>query len=581
MLSATTKFSAWSPLTSLASGAYAWRVRRNDADNRAGPWSDARTFTLQAAAPSLTAPANAAVVSPANLVFTWTAVAGGVQYRFEVAATCTFSPVLSTQVTVMAAWAPVTAYANGTYCWRVKALDAAGNTISTSSTRTFTIGTPPPPPPTGTTFVPIDPVRVLDSRSGVGLSGKFNANTARTVDVAGRLGIPADAVAITGNLTIVNQTSAGYVAITPDPDNNPPTSSLNFPLGDVRGNNVTSPLSASGAASIVYKAATGNKADVVLDVTGYFLENNTGATYFALGPVRLVDSRVGNGLTGPIPSHTIKTFDIAGRGGVPANATAVTGNLTIVNQTGAGYAALGPAVTDPPPTSTINFPLGDTRGNGITVRLAGDGSLSFVYVAPPGKTTQMVFDVTGYYVQDLTGSKFFPLTPGRVLDTRVGTGLTGKFNANTARTLAVEGHVGVPAAAIGITGNLTVINQTRGGYVAMTATATNSPTTATPELPGRRRPGERCHRAAQQRRQRRARVQGRGRIDDEPDPRHHGLLRPVVARHEEAGGQSTAGFFISPTGRNVVMSICTASRTEWPASHAHVVSEWSARSVPR
>ena len=95
----------------------------------------------------------------------------------------------------------------------------------------------------------------------------------------------------------------------------------------------------------------------------------------------------------------------------------------------------------------------------------------------------MVFDVTGYYVQDLTGSKFFPLTPGRVLDTRVGTGLTGKFNANTARTLAVEGHVGVPAAAIGITGNLTVINQTRGGYVAMTATATNSPTTASLNFP--------------------------------------------------------------------------------------------------
>jgi hypothetical protein len=33
VLSATAKFSAWAPTTSLPSGVYAWRVRRNDADN--------------------------------------------------------------------------------------------------------------------------------------------------------------------------------------------------------------------------------------------------------------------------------------------------------------------------------------------------------------------------------------------------------------------------------------------------------------------------------------------------------------------------------------------------------------------
>jgi hypothetical protein len=384
----------------------------------------------------------------------------------------------------MTAWAPITAYANGSYCWRVKALDAAGNTISTSSTRTFTIGTAPPPPVTGTTFVPIDPVRVLDSRpGGVGLSGKFNANLARTVAVAGRLGIPGDAVAITGNVTIVNQTAGGYMAVTPTPDNNPPVSSLNFPAGDVRGNNITSPLSSGGDVSLVYRAPAGAKTDFVLDVTGYFLENNAGATYFALDPVRLVDSRAGKGLATAIPSHTVKKFSIAGHGGVPANATAVSANLAIVNQTGAGYATLGPAVGDNPPTSTINFPAGDVRGNGVTVALAGDGSLSIVYIAPLGKKTDVVLDITGYYVQNLTGSKFYPLTPGRVLDSRNGTGLSGKFSANTARTLAVEGHVGVPAAAVGVTGNLSVVNQTKGGYVAMTKTATSSPTTATLNFP--------------------------------------------------------------------------------------------------
>ena len=77
----------------------------------------------------------------------------------------------------------------------------------------------------------------------LGLSGKFNANTARLLTVAGRLGIPNDAVAITGNLAVVGQTNAGYVWVTPTlKQSNPSTSALNFPTGDTRANNITSPL---------------------------------------------------------------------------------------------------------------------------------------------------------------------------------------------------------------------------------------------------------------------------------------------------------------------------------------------------
>ena len=40
--------------------------------------------------------------------------------------------------------------------------------------------------PAATTYVPVTPTRLLDSRSGNGLSGKFKANLARTFQVAGR-----------------------------------------------------------------------------------------------------------------------------------------------------------------------------------------------------------------------------------------------------------------------------------------------------------------------------------------------------------------------------------------------------------
>jgi len=51
--------------------------------------------------------------------------------------------------------------------------------------------------------------------------------------------------------------------------------------------------------------------------------------------------------------------------------------------------------------------------------------LSVVYVGT-GRT-QAVFDVTGYFTADDTGATFFALDPARVLDSRNGTGLSGKF----------------------------------------------------------------------------------------------------------------------------------------------------------
>src|ERR1035437_4808580 len=64
---------------------------------------------------------------------------------------------------------------------------------------------------------------------------------------------------------------------------------------------------------------------------GMWTNDLTPATYVALTPTRLLDSRDGYwiGLSGAFSSHVARTFGVAGRGGVPTNATAVTGNLTV------------------------------------------------------------------------------------------------------------------------------------------------------------------------------------------------------------------------------------------------------------
>jgi hypothetical protein len=134
----------------------------------------------------------------------------------------------------------------------------------------------------------------------------------------------------------------------------------------------------------------------------------TGATYHTVTPNRLVDSRIGTGLSSSLSANHAQTFNVTGQSAdaaknIPADAIAVTGNLTVAGQTARGYFALTPLATDTPTTSTLNFPLVDNRANGVTVPLAAGApgapsTLSITYVATAGATAQVIFDVTGYFV---------------------------------------------------------------------------------------------------------------------------------------------------------------------------------------
>jgi hypothetical protein len=323
----------------------------------------------------------------------------------------------------------------------------------------------------GTTFVPLTPARILDTRNGTGLSGKFTANVARTWQVTGHGGVPAGAVAVTGNVTVTQQDSAGYLAVTPIATSTPPSSSINFPIGDNRANNLTVALSATGSLSAVYKAATGKTTHLIFDVTGYFLANDTGTTYTTITPARVLDTRNGTGLSNKFVNNVPRTLTITGAHGIPMTATAITGNLTVTQQSAAGFLAVTKDPTATPATSTLNFPVGDNRANGVYAPLSASGGLSIVFKSSTANAqTHVILDVTGYFEPGTGGLRFVPLNPSRIMDTRstaVGSRLSGVFQANVARVLGVEDHWGVPAGAAAVSGNLTVTGQTAGGYVAV------------------------------------------------------------------------------------------------------------------
>ena len=256
----TTKMTAWAYTEPLAAGTYYWRVRSNDADNRDGAWSLVRSFVLTPAAPTLVSPANGSYPAPATLLLQWSSSQPSPKYAVDISTSSDFTCALSgyPHTTVMRSWAPKTLLANGKYYWRVRALNASGATAATSGTFNFTIGSSVPVT-AGATYHALTPTRLLDSRSGNGLAGAFQARVARTFTVTGRGGVPADAIGVTGNLTVTQRPrgatcTSGPIAGRTGHDS-PSTSQ-----GDTRANGVTVAARPEGKLSITYCRGSGQTA---------------------------------------------------------------------------------------------------------------------------------------------------------------------------------------------------------------------------------------------------------------------------------------------------------------------------------
>jgi hypothetical protein len=359
--------------------------------------------------------------------------------------------------------------------------------------------------PAASTYHATSPARVLDSRptaaghTNIGLAGKFTAGTVRTFAVAGVIGVgatsvavPTNATAVTGNLTIVNQTAAGVVALGPIMTASGATTTINFVKGDTRANNVTLGLGSGGTLAAVYRSSTaGATIDLIFDVTGYFTPDTSGATYHTLTPGRILDTRptgsghTNIGLSGKFTTKSVRTFAVAGVKAlgwtsalVPSAATAVTGNLTVTDATSIGYVSVGPTIAPVPSTSTLNVAKGANVANGVTVALKS-GKLQAVWDGTAGSSADVIFDVTGYFTSGSGGLSFYPIAPVRVLDSSMSLGLSGTFTSGTARLFTIGGTAGVPTGAAGIAGNLTLLNPSSSGWALVSPEIVASPITST------------------------------------------------------------------------------------------------------
>ena len=118
----------------------------------------------------------------------------------------------------------------------------------------------------------VDPVRIFDTRSGVGTArSKMSPGQTRTVQVAGTFGIPMTATAVYLNVTSVNASAWGWLAIWPTGQARPDSSNLNFPGGSIVPNMVIMQLGDNGTLQVYNDPAVSGTttSDVLIDVLGY------------------------------------------------------------------------------------------------------------------------------------------------------------------------------------------------------------------------------------------------------------------------------------------------------------------------
>jgi hypothetical protein len=245
----------------------------------------------------------------------------------------------------------------------------------------------------------VAPARLLDTRgpnstvdglhSG---GGPAPAGSVTEVQITGRGGVPADAIAAILNVTVVGPEGDGFATIFPCLPVPPTTSNLNYAAGHDIPNGAVAQLSPLGSVCVFTDVA----ANLLIDVNGYL---PAGTSVGTLAPARLLDTRAPNSTVdglhsggGPAPAGSVTEVQITGRGGVPQGAASAILNVTVVGAHADGFATVFDCATAVPTASNVNYTTGRDIPNNTISKLSPSGTVCVFTDA----AAHLLVDVNGY-----------------------------------------------------------------------------------------------------------------------------------------------------------------------------------------
>ncbi|HEX5402739.1 MAG TPA: right-handed parallel beta-helix repeat-containing protein [Pseudonocardiaceae bacterium] len=229
--------------------------------------------------------------------------------------------------------------------------------------------------------------RVLDTRTGapVGPGGVLK------VPVGQLFRDPISAMVL--NITATDSTTTSFLTAYQDGTPRPGTSNLNFSRGQTTSNLVTV-FANDGFVDIFNHLGS---VHVIVDVEAVYTQpvvfapNPGGTPFTPTAPTRLLDTRTTNSTLG---AGGIVALQVAGRAGIPADATSVVLNVTAVAPTQPTFVTVYPDGVARPGTSVLNVNIGQTVPNQVVVPIGKDGKVDFFNHV--GRL-DLVADLAGYF----------------------------------------------------------------------------------------------------------------------------------------------------------------------------------------
>lgn len=195
-----------------------------------------------------------------------------------------------------------------------------------------------------------------------------------------------------------------------------------------------------------------------------------------LPPTRVLDTRSGLGVAAPGPVVAASPIDVAlaGIGPIPAaGVDAAVLNLTATGATAGTFVSVWPSGDTQPNASVLNVVPNQAFANLVVAKLGTDGQVS---IANGLGSVHVIGDVVGWVP---TGSAMVSVTPNRLLDTRVGTGVAvaGQVGPGQTVDLDVLGRAGVPTSGVdAVWLNVTATAATASSFVTVWPAGSQRPT---------------------------------------------------------------------------------------------------------
>lgn len=247
--------------------------------------------------------------------------------------------------------------------------------------------------PATSSFTPLVPARILDTRTG----SPVPPATEIDVVVTGQGGVPATGVgAVVFNLTATQPSINGFITAWPAGSPRPNASNLNFLAGQTVANLVISRVGTNGSVALYNSSGYTH---LVADVAGWF---PTSSELTALVPARILDTRPGWSTIdgqyaggGALGSGTELDLTVTGRAGIPTSGVgAVVLNVTAVAPTLPGFLTVWPAGSQRPNASNLNLKAGKVVQNLVIAKVGTNGQVA-IYNATG--STQVIADVVGWF----------------------------------------------------------------------------------------------------------------------------------------------------------------------------------------